>query len=70
MRWSTSSWGLITRIDGVTFEEAWPDRIETSFGGEPVRVLSRAHLIQNKRAAGRAQDRADLERLESPAEDD
>jgi len=28
-------------------------------------VLSRRHLIQNKRATGRLQDLADIERLES-----
>ncbi len=60
---------IITRIDGVSFDEAWPDRLTTSFGNQRVFVLSRAHLVQNKRAAGRTQDLADLERLESPEED-
>ena len=56
---------IITRIDGVEFNEAWSARIATHFGSQPVCVLSRQHLIQNKRAAGRFQDLADLERLES-----
>jgi hypothetical protein len=56
---------IITRIDGVTFEEAWPSRVATRFGEQPVGVLSRHHLIQNKRASGRLQDLADIERLES-----
>jgi hypothetical protein len=55
---------IITAIDGVDFDEAWPDRIETRFADLPASVLSKEHLIRNKRAAGRAQDLADLERLE------
>lgn len=56
---------LITAIDGVDFAEAWPDRFSTSFGGVPVFVISRHHLISNKRTAARLQDLADVERLES-----
>ena len=55
---------VITSIDGVEFDEAWPDRLESIFGDEPIAVLSIHHLIQNKRAAGRLQDLADVERLE------
>jgi hypothetical protein len=56
---------LITSIDGVNFAEAWPDRFSTSFGGVPVFVISRHHLITNKKAAARLQDLADVERLEA-----
>jgi hypothetical protein len=56
---------ISTTIDGVTFDEAWPDRFLTRFGDQPAAVLSRRHLIQNKRASGRTQDLADIERLES-----
>lgn len=55
---------VITAIDGVEFDDAWPARLETSFGGVAVGVLSREHLIANKKATGRLQDRADVERLE------
>ena len=55
---------VITSIDGVQFEEAWADRVETSFGGTPVFVISRHHLIINKKTAARLQDLADVERLE------
>jgi len=54
---------VITAIDGVTFEEAWPDRVATEYGGEPTLVLSAQHLIQNKKASGRPQDLADLDWL-------
>lgn len=56
---------VITAIAGVEFDEAWVSRFETHFADQPTSVLSREHLIQNKRAAGRKQDLADLEWLES-----
>jgi hypothetical protein len=56
---------VITAIDGVEFAAAWPDRVEAKLDGLPVPVLSRHHLIANKKAAGRLQDLADVERLEA-----
>jgi hypothetical protein len=61
---------IITSIGGVEFEEAWPVRVLTKFADQPVSVLSKQHLIQNKRAAGRTQDLADLERLEGTERED
>ena len=58
---------VLTAIDGVEFADAWPERLLTRFGDKPVAVLSREHLIQNKRASGRTQDLADVERLEEEA---
>ncbi len=60
---------ILTKIDGVEFEEAWPSRLPASFGGVATSVLSREHLIKNKRASGRLQDLADVERLERGEED-
>lgn len=57
---------ILTGIDGVEFPEAWSSRIETKFMDQTVGVLSVEHMIRNKRAAGRAQDLADLEWLENP----
>ena len=56
---------VITNVDGVEFTEAWPRRLETLFGGVPAHVISRQHLIENKKAAARLQDLADVEQLES-----
>jgi len=56
---------IVTRIDGVSFAEAFEARLATRFGGEPAAVISREHLIANKRAAGRLQDLADVESLEA-----
>lgn len=56
---------VVTSITAVEFEEAWNSRFPTTFGDLPVSVLSTEHLIQNKRATGRTQDLADVERLQS-----
>ena len=55
---------VLTAIDGVELDAAWRDRFVTKFAGEPAAVLSRRHLIQNKRAAGRDQDLVDVQWLE------
>lgn len=55
---------ILTSIDGVDFANAWADKIEANLSGLRVPVLSRHHLIVNKKASGRLQDLADVERLE------
>jgi hypothetical protein len=55
---------VLTSIDGVTFDEAWNDRKPWLVDGLSFPVLSRQHLIANKRAVGRAKDMADVEELE------
>ena len=54
---------IITAIDGVEFADAWPDRFDTLFGGVPAFVISRYHLITNKKTTARLQDLADVEQL-------
>jgi hypothetical protein len=56
---------ILTTIDGVEFAPAWLERIQARFGDLSVPVLSRGDLIRNKRATGRLQDLADVERLEA-----
>ena len=56
---------VCTSIDAVAFEEAWSTRLTSRFADQEVGVLSREHLIRNKRATGRTRDLADLEELES-----
>ena len=55
---------IITAVDGLTFDAAWPNRVASEYGGEPVFVISREDLISNKRASGRPQDIADIAALE------
>jgi hypothetical protein len=56
---------ILTTIDGVEFEQAWPRRITIDLGGQAVPVIGREDLIANKRATGRPRDAADLAWLES-----
>ena len=55
---------LVTRVDGVEFEEAWAQRIEADYRGVALRVLSLPLLIVNKRSTGRKQDALDADTLE------
>ncbi|MGQ0573510.1 MAG: nucleotidyl transferase AbiEii/AbiGii toxin family protein [Pseudonocardia sp.] len=54
---------LLTTIDGVTFEECWPVRVEIDIDGAAVPFIDVDHLVVNKRASGRTQDLADAETL-------
>jgi hypothetical protein len=55
---------IATQIDGIHFADAWPNGVASTYGEHPIWVIGRADLIANKRAAGRAQDRLDVELLE------
>jgi len=55
---------IVTGLDAVTFDDAWQARASMTYGDQPVAVIGRDALIANKRAVGRPQDLADLERLE------
>jgi hypothetical protein len=54
---------LLTSISGVGFEDAWASRVAHEIEGLSVPFLGRDALVRNKRASGRAKDRADLEAL-------
>ncbi len=54
---------LLTRITGVEFEAAWSRRLEVILGEVTVPFIGRDDLITNKRATGRPQDVADVQRL-------
>jgi hypothetical protein len=54
---------ILTSAEGLTFDVAWRDRLIVELEGVSVPVLSKEHLIQNKRALGRHQDLADIEHL-------
>jgi hypothetical protein len=55
---------LLTTLSGVTNDDAFANKIAAEIDGIPIFVLSKEHLIQNKRAVGRPQDLADLAELE------
>ena len=54
---------VLTSISGVDFDSAWEQRVQTLMDDQPVALLGWNELIQNKRAAGRQKDLADLEKL-------
>jgi hypothetical protein len=54
----------LQQIDGITFDEAWMNRIEGRVDGEvPAVVISKEDLIRNKVASGREQDVLDVKKL-------
>lgn len=56
---------ILTSIDGVAFEEAWRERVSSTVDGIAFQMISKRHLLANKRATGRPQDLADVSRLEN-----
>jgi len=61
---------ILTAIDGVSFDEAWEEREYHELGGLAVPVISRRHLLINKRATGRPKDLADAAMMEENRRDD
>ena len=51
---------ILNAIDGVSFAEAWRERIKVDTG---VSAIGLAALLKNKRAAGRPKDLLDVELL-------
>jgi hypothetical protein len=55
---------LLQQIDGITFDEAWKNRLQGVIEGKiPASVISREDLIRNKIASGREQDLLDVKNL-------
>jgi hypothetical protein len=55
---------ILTTIDGVDFDEAWPARKAVRVEGLTIGFLGREQLLKNKRASGRPKDLADVAWLE------
>ena len=55
---------ILTDLTGLTFAEAWTDRLRRPFGDLEVDFIGRASFIRNKRATGRAKDLGDIEGME------
>lgn len=61
---------IVQHMDGITFDEAWENRIEGLVDGEiKTAVISRDDLIRNKLAAGREQDLLDVKKLRAAMPD-
>jgi predicted nucleotidyltransferase len=59
---------ILQSISGVTFDEAWENRITAFIDEIPTNVISRDDLIRNKLAAGRRRDLLDVEDIREAAE--
>ena len=57
---------ILTQPSGVNFEDCWRGRIDDTVDGVPLHILNLADLRQNKLAAGRPKDLADLADLPEP----
>jgi len=56
---------ILTVIDGVTFEEAWPSRVHGVINEIAVDFIGLNELLKNKTASGRQQDLLDRAKLEA-----
>jgi hypothetical protein len=54
---------ILMSVDGLTFADAWPNRVAVDFDGISTWIISRNDLIQTKKAAGRPQDLIDVANL-------
>jgi hypothetical protein len=62
---------LLQHIDGITFDEAWGNRVEGLVDGQiQAAVISRDDLIRNKLATGREQDILDVKKLRAAGQND
>lgn len=56
---------LLQDVAGLSFEQAFANRLRVDWHGVPVHMISREDLIASKRAAARPQDLVDALNLES-----
>jgi hypothetical protein len=54
---------VMNEISGVDFDACFGRRVVESIDGLPIAFIDRESRLQNKRAAGRAKDLADVEAL-------
>ena len=56
---------ILMGIEGVDFDSAWKNRVESTYDGIPIYILGKYELICAKKASRRPQDVLDLEKLET-----
>ena len=55
---------ILTSITGISFDEAWPNRVLHEVEGTTVPVISSSDQIRNKRSTDRPKDKLDADWLE------
>jgi hypothetical protein len=58
---------ILTKIDGVSWDEVRKGRVRVEFDGGPLFIIGPDELLQNKRAAARPKDLADAHVIERHA---
>lgn len=61
---------ILTGISGVSFDEAWPNRMNVVLDGQDIPVIGREDFVRNKRSAGRPKDLADIALLDEAADEE
>jgi hypothetical protein len=59
---------ILTGISGITFDQAMDTSVATTLADVPIRIIGRDALIQNKTAAARPKDLADVDQIRRPAD--
>jgi hypothetical protein len=54
---------VMSAISGVTWDEAWANRVDGAFGRQSASFLGRDTFVRNKLASGRPKDLADIDAL-------
>ncbi len=54
---------VLTALTGLTFADAWPNRVRSAFGPLSADFIGRDQFVANKRATGRTKDLGDIESL-------
>ena len=61
---------ILTEITGVEFDDAWKNKVPSTFFGVAVHFISHEDLIKNKQALGRASDLSDLKQRQKRSKSD
>jgi len=56
---------ILNTIDGVQFEDAFPNKLLVDVNGIEVKYIGVKEFIENKTASGRSQDIADVKEIKS-----
>ncbi len=59
---------LINDVSGLTFDDAWGNRVKGRYGATHCWFISKLDLLKNKKAAGRPKDLTDISWLESKSQ--
>jgi hypothetical protein len=54
---------LLTSVSGVSFEQAWSQKVDVELEGEILHFIGKEALLVNKSASGRLKDQSDLDAL-------